>query len=115
VRKGVARTPAVAQDDAVTVALGRLWHVTHLELDAAEVGVSLRRSRRHLDRTVDQAHRLGVIAASALEDAEHMQRIELPLVRRQHLIEQQLGLAEVPDAVGFHRTLQDLVHVHGVS
>jgi len=50
----------------------------------------------HLDRAGDEAHRLGVIAAPALEDAEHVQRVELLLVRRQHLIEQQFGLARVP-------------------
>ena len=94
VGEGFARTPAVAQDDAVTdegdgvvrveceraeVALGRLLRVAHLELDAAEVGMSLRRLRLHLDRAGDQAHGLGVIPAPALEDAEHMQRVELCL------------------------------------
>jgi hypothetical protein len=69
----------------------------------------------HLDRAGDEAYRLGVIAAPALENAEHVQRIELLLVRREHLIEQQFGLAEGSGAVGVHRTLQDLVHVHGGS
>jgi len=125
-----ARAPGVAQNDAVIgegdgavrvererpqVALGRLLRVAHRELDAAEIGMSLRRARLHLDRAGDEAHRLGVIAAPALEDAEHVQRVELLLVRRQHLIEQQFGLAEGSGAVGGHRTLQDLVHFHGGS
>ena len=44
-----------------------------------------------------------------------MQRVEPLLVRRQHLIEQEFGLAEGSGAIGVHRTLQDLVHVHGGS
>jgi Mn-dependent DtxR family transcriptional regulator len=77
--------------------------------------MSLGRSRLHLKRARDEAHRLGVIAATALENAEHLQRIEPLLVRRQHLIEQELGLAEGSGAVRVHRALQDLVHVHGGS
>jgi hypothetical protein len=126
--EGFTRTPAGAQDDAVTgegdsvvgveregaeVALGRPLRVAHLELDAAELRMSLRRLRLHLDRAGDQAHGLGMVPPPALGDAEHVQRVEPVLVRPQHLIEQQLGLAEVSGAVGIHRALQDLVHVHG--
>jgi hypothetical protein len=77
--------------------------------------MSLRRARLHLDCAGDEAYRLGIIAAPALEYAEHVQRIEPLLVRRQHLIEQQLGLAKGSGAVRGHCTLQDLVHVHGGS
>jgi hypothetical protein len=68
--------------------------------------VGLRNPRIDRERRGNQANPFWVVAALGMDDCEHVQRVELPAVLGQHLLERRFGLADIAGLEGPEAPLQ---------
>ncbi len=88
---------------------GRL--IAELALDPPEIDQRFRRVRPHPQRILDAGLAFGKIAALRLDQAEHMQRIELLFVGLEHHFIEELGLRDIAGLMGRDRARKYLLRL----
>jgi hypothetical protein len=80
--------------DCLVVTLNRVLETLQSRKHNATVVVRRRRTRVDVERMINQSKRRRVVATLVIDDAQHMQAVEVLRTRQQQLAVEALGLAQ---------------------